>query len=383
MTQENWPKHNAHYDELPASLQQQYDDFVRYLLGHQQIELITIENRIAGHVLRYMRWLNERKGITSLEGCGAKLASDFLSELPQMKTASVNKFIQSIRGLMKWMCVQEFIPANEIYKFDLVKPGSRHTKSKKVPRALTPQQVAVVFRNIMLKWPYDPWPVDKLRRHGFKKLGRPGRTRLRRAMMNVQLEFLVMAVLELGLRRAELHRLTVHDIDPVNDTILVLGKGNKERIVPYPEALKPFARKWLAHRKLIVGNKGKAHDQVWVRCSNPWGETMTGEGFRVWIKKVYDGDIDEAWHILRKTFATQRWRSGMDVTIISRLLGHEDIKTTEFYLGIDDDDMLRESKEYEGYVSDAFAKMHDKGVAAAEALLNYDNEDDDAGSEEE
>ena len=128
-----------------------------------------------------------------------------------------------------------------------------------------------------------------------------------------------------GLRIGEAVAVTVADIDAERMVIRVVGKGNKERLVPLSQALlEDLRRVWATHR----------HAQ-WA-FANKRGSDHVDEGE---LYKVFAQIRDEQGlgdtvkpHSLRHSFATRLMEQGVPVETVRILLGHASIKTTQTYL---------------------------------------------------
>lgn len=133
-----------------------------------------------------------------------------------------------------------------------------------------------------------------------------------------------------GLRVSELVNLKLQDIDLTNDTVRVIGKGSKERIIPLGDyaitALKIYL---LEHRIYLL--KNEKNDYLFL---NNHGKVITRQGFYKIIKELaYELHIKKeiSPHMLRHSFATHLLEHGADLRSIQELLGHSDISTTQIY----------------------------------------------------
>jgi integrase/recombinase XerD len=132
-----------------------------------------------------------------------------------------------------------------------------------------------------------------------------------------------------GLRVSELVRLETERVDLASGSILVLGKGNKERLVP----LGRTARKWIARyaeeARPTLDAKRSPHLFL-----NRRGAPMTRQRFWQLIegyarKAGIRGRISP--HVLRHSFATHLLEHGADLRSVQMMLGHADIATTQIY----------------------------------------------------
>jgi len=136
-----------------------------------------------------------------------------------------------------------------------------------------------------------------------------------------------------GLRVSELVHLRVADLDEAAGTIRVVGKGNKQRLIPIGrQALQAVKRYCREQRQGLL--KGRISPYLFVTAR---GRTMTRQGF--W--KLVRGTARKAgiWHslsphVLRHTFATHLLEGGADLRSLQAMLGHADIGTTEIYTHI-------------------------------------------------
>ena len=142
------------------------------------------------------------------------------------------------------------------------------------------------------------------------------------------------ALLELlyatGLRISELCNLKVTDVDLVNCFVRVMGKGNKERIVPFGDvALKYFRLYINQYRPLILHQ----HMSDYLFISNLYKNISRQAFFKIIKKECQRCGIKKnvSPHVLRHSFATHLLKHGADLRIIQELLGHEDIATTQIY----------------------------------------------------
>lgn len=156
------------------------------------------------------------------------------------------------------------------------------------------------------------------------------------------------AMLELmyatGLRVSELVNLKVFDIDTVNCIIHIMGKGNKERIVPIGEYSMEYLFLYLEKRGELL--KKNSCEYLFL---NNHGKQMTRQGFFKNLKiilqqKGLNPNIHP--HTLRHSFATHLLNKGADLRSIQEMLGHSDISTTKIYTHISLDKVKEDYQKY-------------------------------------
>ena len=132
-----------------------------------------------------------------------------------------------------------------------------------------------------------------------------------------------------GIRLSELSGLKLSDIDLKGDVIKVLGKRNKERIVPFNKNLKVSITEYIDVRNKTFPNK------------NILQLFLTNKGEPIYNKLIYrvvkkylstvTTLAKKSPHILRHTFATVLLNKGADINAIKELLGHANLSATEIY----------------------------------------------------
>ncbi len=152
---------------------------------------------------------------------------------------------------------------------------------------------------------------------------------------------IVEVLFSCGLRVSELVNLKLSDIFEEEKFIRVLGKGNKERLVPISHVALEQLHYWYMDRNLMKIKPGE-EDYVFL---NRRGAHLTRTMILIMIKRAaLDAGIQKTIspHTLRHSFATALLKGGADLRVIQALLGHEDIGTTEVYTHLETSD-LREA----------------------------------------
>lgn len=203
-----------------------------------------------------------------------------------LRDSSVQTHINTLRSFFAWLELEDMVRKNPMRKI----------KSLKIDRMAT-------------RRPLEPEELERLRDSC--------KTYKERALV----EFLAST----GCRLSEAVGIQVNQVDWQRRSVTVLGKGRKERTVYFSVRAKLMLREYLDHRR--GGDMLFAASRIPYASMSPRAveKTLQNIGERAGIaRRVHP-------HILRHTFATQALKGGMDLTIIQRLLGHTDPKTTLIY----------------------------------------------------
>ena len=133
-----------------------------------------------------------------------------------------------------------------------------------------------------------------------------------------------------GLRVSELVSLRISQVSMDMGIVRVMGKGNKERLVPLGEEALDWLRRYMTDGRGVLLGK-QVSDDLFITAR---GESMTRQMFWYLIKKhARNGGLHKALspHTLRHAFATHLLNHGADLRVVQLLLGHADISTTQIY----------------------------------------------------
>lgn len=135
-----------------------------------------------------------------------------------------------------------------------------------------------------------------------------------------------------GIRVSELVNIKLSDINFIDNSIRILGKGSKERIVYYGSKCKEKLDKYLEKSRNKIIEKNKKTSDFLLLNNN--ANKLTTAGIRFIINKVVDVcalRYNVHPHMLRHTFATHMLNEGADLKTVQELLGHENLATTQIY----------------------------------------------------
>lgn len=140
-----------------------------------------------------------------------------------------------------------------------------------------------------------------------------------------------------GMRVSEIVSLPLSVITHDIKTLNIIGKGNKERIVPLNENAINALEQWLPEREKEL-NKSRKKESKWLFPSSSKQGHLTRDGFFKALKKIaHKAGIDEhlvSPHVFRHSFASHLIAHNADLRSVQKMLGHADISTTEIYTHI-------------------------------------------------
>lgn len=147
-----------------------------------------------------------------------------------------------------------------------------------------------------------------------------------------------------GLRISELTGLQFTDIDFTGGLIRVMGKGKKERVVPFNDIARTVLMRYCDERNRIWK---KPNDFIFLNSS---GEKISDRSveriLRDSFKQIMKSSKHVYPHLFRHSFATHLLQRGANLRVIQELLGHSNLATTEKYTTLNFSDLLRVYKKY-------------------------------------
>ena len=153
------------------------------------------------------------------------------------------------------------------------------------------------------------------------------------------------AILELfystGIRLSELIGLRQSDMDFKRRTVSVLGKGRKQRIVPFGSHAGAALTAYAAMRPHLCPAEGAPPPEFFLSVR---GKRMQPKGVNVLVNRYIGAVADlekKSPHVLRHTFATHLLNRGADLQAVRELLGHASLSTTQVYTHVSIDRLKR------------------------------------------
>ena len=279
---------SAHTQKAYSSILNRFADWA----GTQQL---TSWNSVKlSHLLGYLR--HQRKSETPTGDDTSKKRGRPRRESAKLSTESLYLEIAALKAFYRFCVQEQFLPLN------IAETLTSPRRWKRLPKALTDGEIEKLLRSI------EPVTPATLCDH---------------------------AMLELcyasGLRLAELRGLRLEQLQLDAGFIHVIGKGNKERIVPVGRRAIEAIERYLEHGRGKLAKTGKSPGNVFLTSRGSafapvtlWSRIKKRCGFAGIERNITP-------HMLRHSFATHLLEHGADLRVIQELLGHSSIATTEVY----------------------------------------------------
>jgi len=275
------------------------EEILECFLDYLTIERGLAQNTIISYRYDLIKYINflKKNNISSFNQTKKDLVNNYFVYLRKknLEINSISRNLVAVKMLYRFLLIEGFI------KEDITGLIEFPRMSKKLPHILSLREI-----NLLL---------DK-------------------ANFKSNLGLRDQAILELlyatGLRVSELIYLKIDDINMENRMLKCLGKGSKERIIPFGSKAYQSLRLYLdkVRQKLV---KNPNEDILFL---NSRGERLSRQGIFYLVKKyVRKTGIEKKItpHTLRHTLATHLLENGADLRSVQEMLGHSDISTTQIY----------------------------------------------------
>ena len=268
------------------------DKFLKYLRYERNFSVYTIKNyRI--DIKKFLDYLS-LTNIVNIEDLNNDIIQKYIISLNSqgLNPNSVARMKSSICSFIRYLFNNKHISHNPIIK--IITPK----KQKKLPNTLSIDQI-----NRLCNLPGN----------GFSVL---------RDKACIEIMY------SSALRLSEATSLDLDSIDYTSNTLIVTGKGNKQRVLPIGKLAMNAVKSWLAIRKNYAKDNEKA---LFV---NKYGKRISNRSIQQRLdywSKIVDLRCKISPHTLRHSCATHLLESSGDIRAVQEFLGHEDISTTQIY----------------------------------------------------
>jgi integrase/recombinase XerC len=262
--------------------------FLDYIAKTKRMSVHTV-SAYSGDLLQFMDFLATQY-VVELNDCKAVHVRGFMAMLLEngLTARSVHRKVSSVRGWFKYLRKQGQLKVDPLSKIIL----------PKMPKVLVKDIPAMDLHNMFARFPWEE--VDN-----------GARDRL-----------MLLLMYTTGMRLSELIGLKVGDVDFYRNNLRVLGKRNKERIIPMHPEMVDWLKVYLADHVgdfLFVTERGKPLYPMYVyRLVNHY-------------LKLFSHAAKTSPHVLRHSFATHMLNNGANLLAIKDILGHANLSATQVY----------------------------------------------------
>lgn len=214
----------------------------------------------------------------------------------RLMASTICRLVSALRAFYTWCVQRELLEVSPVNGIKTPRGG------KRLPRVLRKDEIEALVKH-------------------------EGASRRERAI--------VLLMLDAGLRLVEVSRLLRTDVNLQDRTVLVRGKGDKQRMIPLSERLYDALAEWFYH------NQGMPYDPLFPGYK---GEPLKPRAIGYIISRVGQTvklERNLSPHLLRHTFATRLLRQGVNLRVIQQLLGHANISTTQIYTEVVSADLVQ------------------------------------------
>lgn len=266
---------------------QNYINFLKFEKNFSTHTIIAYENDL----MEFADFIGE-KSINDVNKNDIRSFLTFLSE-KELQVKSIRRKISSVRSFFKFLMKENIITHNPCTGIILPK------LKKNIPEFIDANPILhYLSQNI------NEDDFESIRNH-----------------------LIIDLLYQTGIRRSELYQLKWSDIDWYNLNLKVLGKRNKERIIPFSLKLKSNLERYF----FVLEKKGIKKEFMWI---DEKSERLSSYQLYYIVKKEMSKITTQSKkhpHILRHTFATHLLNNGADINAVKELLGHSNLKATEIY----------------------------------------------------
>lgn len=274
--------------------------YVDYLANVKNYSHNTVFN-YRNDIMEFLSFIISEKMAANLFSIrNNRVCKNYISYLSSQNLASssINRKLSSLRSFYNFLLKSELVKANYFEEVEAPKIP------KRLPKTIKENEIMMLFNS-----------CDMTKPLGYRNY------------------CLLEVLYGCGLRVSELCNLEIKDIDFNDLSIVVHGKGSKDRIVLMYDDLANHLKHYISSFRLDLLYRSKEVDNRHVFL-NKNGTSLTPRGVRVILNKIIN-DCGETFHLsphmLRHSFATSLLNNGADMRSVQELLGHENLSTTQIY----------------------------------------------------
>ena len=244
---------------------------------------------------QFQQFLEKEYEITQTDQVTSLIIRSWIVQLIEegINTRSINRKLSSLKSFFKYLLKNDIVKTNPLLKVTAPKTATR------LPVFVGENEMNNLFENISFNDDFE----------------------------GLRDQLILDLFYASGIRLSELVELKVNSLDQHNNTIKVIGKRNKERIIPLAKRMTILLKQYLLLREKIETDNNYIF--------------LTKKGKKIYPKLVYrivnyylsmvTTVTKKSPHVLRHTFATHMLNNGADLNSIKELLGHANLSATQVY----------------------------------------------------
>ena len=271
------------------------------------LKYLQFEKRFSPHTVtayetdlnQFFNYLDKQYKLSEVKEITHFLIRSWIVSLMDAKTTakSVNRKISALKSFFRFLLKEKEIEQNPMLK--IVSPKI----PKRLPEFVSVESMDLLFKHVDFGEGYE----------------------------GIRNRIILELLYGTGMRRAELIGLKNNSIDFGNDTLKVLGKRNKERIVPLTPSLVHSLKEYVTEKNNFLKTCNKENDFLILDSDC---EQIDPKKVFLIVKKYLNAvttSEKKSPHVLRHTFATHLLNNGADINAIKELLGHASLAATQVY----------------------------------------------------
>ena len=276
-----------------------YKDYLTMLRVERNLSPQTID-AYKRDINQYLGYLND-SGIRNLSKIKSTHIRNYIRVLNNggMAPASISRIISSIRSYHKYLSSEDILDKNPVLVINNPK------LPKKLPDVLSEKEISLIIDSIDESSQF--YQRDKA---------------------------IIEMLYSCGIRVSEICNLEMSNLFIKDELIRVMGKGNKERLLPLGSRSRIYLDNYLLSSRLGFIKKTKSSFVFVSRNGNQLTRAMVNIILNKWVN-ISGLKKSVSPHQLRHSFATHLLEGGADLRFVQALLGHSDISTTQIYTHLD------------------------------------------------
>ncbi|WP_299395845.1 tyrosine-type recombinase/integrase [uncultured Gelidibacter sp.] len=279
-----------------SALNKEFSYFSEYLLHEKNYSDLTVKAYLTD-LESFLKFITQEYGSNSIQDVNYAQIRRWIVMLVESKISNrtINRKISSLNSYFKFLIKTEAIQSNPLSKHKALKT------TKKVQIPFSQKEMEDVMQILESETDFE----------------------------GVRNRLIVELFYATGIRRIELIQIKLKDIDLSNKTLKVLGKRNKERLIPLIDTVVTTAKTYIRLRNSLENIEN--HEYLF----------LTKKGLKIYETLVYriineyfskaSLKVKKSPHILRHSFATHLLNEGADLNAVKELLGHSSLAATQVY----------------------------------------------------